>query len=72
MLLVRSYDEDLSAVAQHLRWPQAKVWAAVNYGEAFPKEIEEATSENDSTDFEALKRMLPQAVQFASRKVAPS
>ena len=56
------------AVAKHLRWPEAKVRAAVNYAEAFPEEIGEATSENDSADFEMLKRMLPQAVDFASRK----
>ena len=72
MLLVRSYNEDVSAVAQHLRWPEAKVRAAVNYAEAFPKEIEEAISENDSTDFETLKRMLPQAVEFASGKAVQS
>ena len=68
MLLVRNYDGDVSAVARHLRWPEAKVRAAVNYAEAFPKEIEEATSENDSADFQTLKRMLPRAVEFASGK----
>ena len=31
MLLVRSYKEDLSAVARHLKWPEVKVQAAVNY-----------------------------------------
>jgi hypothetical protein len=64
MLLVRSYKEDASAVARHLRWPEAKVQAAVNYAAAFPQEIEEALNENDSTHFETLKRMLPQAVEF--------
>jgi uncharacterized protein (DUF433 family) len=68
ILLLRSYDGSAAAVAKHLRWPEAKVRAAVNYAEAFPEEINEATAENDSADFETLKRMLPQAVAFASRK----
>jgi hypothetical protein len=68
MLLVRGYKTDASAVARHLRWPEAKVQAAVNYAKAFPEEIEEAIAENDSTGFEALKRMLPQASDFVSGK----
>ncbi|MFZ0801055.1 MAG: hypothetical protein WBQ09_14630 [Terriglobales bacterium] len=70
MLLCRSYKQDASAVAKHLRWPEAKVQAAVNYAEAFPSEIEEAITENDATDFKALKRMLPQANASVSRKAA--
>ena len=70
MLLVRGYKGDVSAVAKHLRWPQAKVQAAVHYAEAFPSEIDEAIAENDAMDFDALKRMLPQAVEFVSRKAA--
>ena len=68
MLLVRSYRGDAAAVAGHLRWPEAKVRAAIHYAEAFPGEVEEALSENQSTDFEALRRMLPQAVEFSSRR----
>ncbi|MFI5091118.1 MAG: hypothetical protein ACHP7P_13770 [Terriglobales bacterium] len=68
ILLLRSYHGAVAAVAKHLRWPDAKVRAAVNYAEAFREEIDEATAENDSTDFETLKRMLPQAVDFVSRK----
>ena len=49
-----------------------EVRAAVNYAKAFPEEIDEATAENDSADFEMLKRMLPQAVAFASRKTKRS
>jgi hypothetical protein len=66
VLLVRSYKKDLAAVAAHLRWPQAKVQAAVHYAEAFPTEIDEALVENDAMDFTALKRMVPQAVEFRS------
>ena len=68
MLLVRSYNNDRNAVAKHLRWPQAKVQAAVNYAEAFPAEIDEALAENEATDQTALKRMLPQTSEFVAGK----
>jgi uncharacterized protein (DUF433 family) len=70
IMLLRSYKNDAVAVAKHLRWPEAKVQAAINYAEAFPDEIEEAIAENDATDFQALKRMLPQATESASMKGA--
>jgi hypothetical protein len=66
LLLVQSYRADVSAVARHLKWPEAKVQAAINYAKAYPEEIESAMSENAATDFEALKRMLPQATEFVS------
>ena len=72
MLLVRSYKGSVSAVAKHLRWPEAKVQAAANYAQAFPGEIEEATSENDAADFETLKRMLPEAVDVVVSKTTRS
>ena len=53
-------------------WPEAKVRAAVNYAEVFPEEIQGAMSENDSADFETLKRMLPQATEFVSAKATRS
>ena len=68
MLLVRSYKQDAAAVARHLRWPEAKVRAAIHYAEAFPGEIDEAFTENDAVDFKTLKRMLPQAA--TSKKAA--
>jgi uncharacterized protein (DUF433 family) len=68
LLLVQSYKSDVSAVAGHLKWPEAKVQAAINYAKSFPEEIEEAASENAATDFEALRRMLPQAAEFISRR----
>jgi uncharacterized protein (DUF433 family) len=68
MLLVRSYEADAAAVAAHLNWPEAKVQAAVNYAAVFPHEIDEALADNDATDFETLKRMLPQAMDFAASK----
>jgi hypothetical protein len=42
ILLLRNYHSDTSAVAKHLAWPEAKVRAAVHYGEAFPDETEAA------------------------------
>jgi hypothetical protein len=68
LLLVQSYRADVSAVAKHLKWPEGKVQAAVNYAKAFPEEIKGAVFENAATDFEALKRMLPQATEFVSRR----
>jgi hypothetical protein len=70
MLLVHGYKNDLQAVARHLRWPQAKVQAAVNYAEAFSGEINEALAENEASNFATVKRMLPQAVEFVTGKAA--
>ena len=75
LLVVRSYTARgqkaaLAAVASHLRWPQAKVQAAIHYSEAFPSEIDEALAENEAVDFTTLKRMLPQTAEFVPRKTA--
>jgi uncharacterized protein (DUF433 family) len=72
LLLVQSYKGDVAAVAKHLKWPEAKVQAAINYAKAFPEETEGAVSENAAVDFEALKRMLPQAIEFISRRAPKS
>jgi hypothetical protein len=72
LLLLRSYNGNVTAVAKHLEWPESKVRAALNYSEAFPEEVNEAIAENDSTNFDAVKRMLPQAVEFAARKTKRS
>lgn len=68
IFVARDYKGDAKAVARHLRWPEAKVQAAFNYAKAFPEEIDEAIAENDAMDFEALKRKLPQAVEFSVGK----
>jgi hypothetical protein len=68
MLLLHSYKNDLAATAKHLRWAEMKVQSAVNYAEAFPDEIDQALAENQAMDFTALKRMLPQAVEFVAGK----
>jgi hypothetical protein len=70
MLLVKSYQENLPAVARHLKWPDAKVQAAVNYATTFPEEINEAMADNAAIDFKALKRMLPQTSEFVTGKAA--
>jgi hypothetical protein len=71
-LLVHSFGGNVSAVARHLQWPQARVQAAINYAKAFPEEVESAVSENAATDFEALKRRLPQATEFVFRRTPKS
>ena len=68
ILLLRSYKGNVEAAARHLQWPDAKVRAALNYSQAFPEEVNEAMAENDATDFDSLKRMLPQTVDFATGK----
>lgn len=72
VLLVRAYRDDMVAVAKHLQWPEARVHAAINYAEAFPEEIERAISENSATDFDVLKRMLPDAAKIGSRRLRKS
>ncbi len=66
MFLLHGYQEDLVAVAKHLEWAKAKVQAAVSYAEAFPDEINRALEENQAMDFAALKRILPQVVEFSA------
>jgi hypothetical protein len=68
VLLVRSYRADVSRVARHLRWPELKVQAAINYAAAFPAEIEDALSENESVDLATLKHMAPQTIEFVGRR----
>jgi hypothetical protein len=70
MLLVDSYKHSVPAVAGHLQWPEVKVQAAVDYAGAFPEEIDAAMAENEATNFETLKRMLPQAVEFVPKKTS--
>ncbi len=72
MLLLRSYKGSIPAVARHLRWPEAKVRAAANYAAAFPDEVEQAIADNDATDFETVRRMLPQATKVVPSKSARS
>jgi hypothetical protein len=70
MLLLDSYRKNVSAVAKHLKWGEAKVQAAVNYAAAFPEEIKEAIADNAAVNFVALKRMLPQTIDYPTRPSA--
>jgi len=63
MAIARDYNSDRVAVTRHLGWPESKVQAAFNYAKAFPEEIQAALADNDATDFDSLKRMLPQATE---------
>jgi len=66
ILIFRSYKENPTATAKHLRWPEAKVRAAIHYSEAFPDEIEQALQENEAVDLVALKCMLPQTAESSA------
>lgn len=66
MLLTRDYAGDPAAVAKHLRWPEARVRAAVHYAQAFPDEINRAIADHEAVDFDALARMLPATEEFVA------
>jgi uncharacterized protein (DUF433 family) len=70
VMVVRSLRGSAAAAARHLAWTELMVQAAVHYAEAFPEEVEAALAENSEMDFSALKRMLPQAVEFRPGKAA--
>jgi hypothetical protein len=72
LLLVQSYKADVAAAAAHLKWPEAKVQAAVNYAKAFSEEIDGALAENNAIGFEELKRMLPQTAEFVTHRKTKS
>jgi hypothetical protein len=59
MMIVRAYKGNAKKAADHLEWPEFRVQAAMNYAQAFPREIGDALAENDAMDFEALKKILP-------------
>jgi uncharacterized protein (DUF433 family) len=62
--LAQSYGMDVTKTARHLEWLPFRVQAALNYAAAFPKEIEEAISDAERSDFTALSQMLPQAEEW--------
>jgi hypothetical protein len=66
--VLRSFADDVPKAAAHLRWPEAKMHAAVAYSKAFPDEIEEAIRDNASCDFEKLSRLLPGLQRFEDSK----
>lgn len=62
--VLRSHDGNVVKAAAHLKWPEAKMHAAVAYTRAFPTEVEVAIQENESVDFETLSRLLPGIQRF--------
>lgn len=57
--IANQYGMDAEQVAAHFQRPLAWVKAALNYYEAFPKEIDQAIEDHLASDFETLKRALP-------------
>ncbi len=72
VLLVQSYKADVASAATHLKWPEGKVQAAVNYAKAYPQEIEAALAENDAIGFDELRHMLPQTAEFVTHRKTKS
>lgn len=70
MMIARNLGGKAKAAADYLEWPEIRVRSAMHYAEAFPQEIEEALSENDAADFDALKRMLPALQEFRPKAKA--
>ena len=70
--VLRSYDGNVVKAAAHLRWPDAKMHAAIAYTKAFPPEIEESIKENESVDIEQLSRLLPGIQRFEDLKLTKS
>jgi hypothetical protein len=62
--VLRSFKGDVAKAAAHLKWPGAKMHAAVAYAQAFPDEVEEAIRDNASFGFEKLSRLLPGIQRF--------
>ena len=62
--LLKTYGRNVPKTAAHLKWPEAKVHAAIAYTEAFPDEIEQALAEQASYDFAKLSRLLPGIKRF--------
>jgi uncharacterized protein (DUF433 family) len=62
--LAQSYGMDVTKTAHHLEWLPFRVKAALNYAAAFPEEIEDAISDAERSDFQALSQMLSQAEEW--------
>lgn len=62
--VLRAFEGDVPKAGAHLRWPEAKMHAAVAYAKAFPDEIEESIRDNASVDFKKLSRLLPGIQRF--------
>jgi hypothetical protein len=61
--IVREYDGNLAAAAQHLREPKSRIQAALDYAATYPDEIDRLIEDNLAITFEDIKRMIPNATQ---------
>ena len=59
VLGAQGYDMDAAKTAAHFELPEWKVRAALDYYEAFPKEIDEAVADAKRETFESLRRQIP-------------
>jgi hypothetical protein len=59
ILIAHDHDLDAARTAAYFQRPVEWVNAALNYYEAFRIEIDHAIEDNDSLDYDALKRRLP-------------
>ncbi len=59
LLLARSYEEDFSSVAKHLRWSEVKAESGYVYAQVFPEEVSRALAKHDATDFKKLSKIYP-------------
>lgn len=66
VLIARSSDLDVARTAEHLAWPATRVQAALTYAASYPEEIEAALEDQETTDFDVLRRMIPQATPFVA------
>lgn len=57
--LVGSYRGNVAKTAQHLRWPEVRVKAALNYAKTFREEIDQALADAQSFTPEQLSQVLP-------------
>ena len=58
--LLQQYEGNIDKTAEHLQKPIPWVKAALNYSEAYPLEIENAIADASASNYETLKRLLPQ------------
>jgi hypothetical protein len=70
IMVAQDYGMDGQRTAAHFSLPSWKIQAALNYYQAFPKEIDAAIAEVRSQTFDTLKRKLPQ-MECHQVEVAP-
>jgi len=66
VMIVRSYEGDVTRTAEHLEIPVVQVEAALQYAVDFPHEIEAALADNAAYDEAALRRALPTMQVFSA------